>query len=271
MKTTITILMWLIAGAVMAAETVEPVSITIKRITNVNARTATLGNIAEIRGGDTASRQRFAKLDIADVPLNGTVVRVPRSQIEFRLQLANMKANTFELDGADEVILAFRPNSVSGEQVAAKAREALLKLLPETDREHLTQIQPVGLPFVIHAEPSETTITVLPHTNGPLKGHVQMDATVNVRGERKCMVPVFFDVKAPAAEPKDAGAVLVRVRQPVQMIVRLGAINVVAKGEALQDGKMGQSIRAKNLDSKKEVTGRVVGPNIVKVESGGGS
>lgn len=62
------------------------------------------------------------------------------------------------------------------------------------------------------------------------------------------------------------GATAVKSRSPVKMIVRLGSINVVANGEALQDGKIGDRIRVQNLDSKKVIVGKVTAPDTVEVE-----
>ena len=66
--------------------------------------------------------------------------------------------------------------------------------------------------------------------------------------------------------PVDAAGVLVRNRQAVKMTVRLGAVNVVANGEAQQDGKMGDRVRVQNVDSKKVVVGRVTGAGAVDVD-----
>lgn len=72
------------------------------------------------------------------------------------------------------------------------------------------------------------------------------------------------DVDRPPADPP-----AVRANQRVTLVVRLGAVNVTAAGEALQDGKVGEAVRVRNADSKKVVTGRVSGPGTVDVELGG--
>jgi flagellar basal body P-ring formation protein FlgA len=74
-----------------------------------------------------------------------------------------------------------------------------------------------------------------------------------------------FDLDPEAAG--DNGAA-VQARQPVKILARLGAVNIVATGEAMQEGRVGQIIRVQNLDSKKVVPGRVTGPGTVEVETG---
>jgi flagella basal body P-ring formation protein FlgA len=77
----------------------------------------------------------------------------------------------------------------------------------------------------------------------------------------------LIDFEGEATEPE--GAVVIKPKQIVKMVVPLGNVNVVARGEAMQAGKIGQAIRVQNVDSKKVVVGRVTGPDTVEVNPGG--
>jgi hypothetical protein len=67
-------------------------------------------------------------------------------------------------------------------------------------------------------------------------------------------------------EPAAEGPVVIKSRDRVKMFARIGPAAVLAAGEAQQDGRLGQSIRLRNIDSSKIVTGRVLGPGTVEVE-----
>jgi flagella basal body P-ring formation protein FlgA len=54
--------------------------------------------------------------------------------------------------------------------------------------------------------------------------------------------------------------------QRVTMVALGRGIRVSAVGEALAAGRQGETIRIKNLDSNKVVTGRVSGPQTVQME-----
>jgi flagella basal body P-ring formation protein FlgA len=71
------------------------------------------------------------------------------------------------------------------------------------------------------------------------------------------------------SESAGNGSVLVHARQPVKLLVRVGAMAIATTGEALQEGRLGQTVRVQNLDSKKVVSGRVTGQATVEVETGG--
>lgn len=53
-------------------------------------------------------------------------------------------------------------------------------------------------------------------------------------------------------------SVLVKRRDPVKMIARIGGMSIVATGEALQDGRLKEVIRMKNTESGAIVQGRVI-------------
>jgi hypothetical protein len=71
---------------------------------------------------------------------------------------------------------------------------------------------------------------------------------------------------AEATEPEVPIGPLVRVRDRVQMIAIIGHVCATTPGEALQDGRMGQTISVRNVDSNKTVSGRVVGKGQVEIE-----
>lgn len=84
-------------------------------------------------------------------------------------------------------------------------------------------------------------------------------------------VPALVQVKATTApSPSDTTAdqvpVQLKVRDQVRLVAKIGPVRVTALGEALQEGRVGQTIRVRNIDSNKIVSGRVVDRNIVEVE-----
>jgi flagella basal body P-ring formation protein FlgA len=59
---------------------------------------------------------------------------------------------------------------------------------------------------------------------------------------------------------------IVKMGAVVSVTVVSGDITLIAEGEARSNGAMGQTIRVMNLESKKEFTARVVGPDRVEVK-----
>jgi flagella basal body P-ring formation protein FlgA len=72
-------------------------------------------------------------------------------------------------------------------------------------------------------------------------------------------------------EPDDVetdtpAAIVIHQNDLVHLIATVGPLQVKTRGEAMQDGRVGQLIQVRNLDSKNTVTGRVVDRSTVEVE-----
>lgn len=71
---------------------------------------------------------------------------------------------------------------------------------------------------------------------------------------------------APAAtSPAAPAALLVRRGEHVQLSARIGAVTAQVEAEALQDGRLGETIRVRNLHSGRVQQGRVVRMGQVEV------
>jgi flagella basal body P-ring formation protein FlgA len=70
--------------------------------------------------------------------------------------------------------------------------------------------------------------------------------------------------------PLDVGSVefppTIKRGELVTIILRRGAIQLTAQGQALQDGLQGEAIRVRNSNSQRDILGKVVEPGVVRVE-----
>ena len=157
----------------------------------VSAKIVRLGDIAAINGGTPSQRQHLAQLDLLELHGARPAAVVPKDLVFYRLRLAGLDADQFQLIGSVQTRL-------------------------ELSRE----IPPPG--------PSLKT---------------DEDKTLGKE------------------EPP-----VVKSRDPVRLTVRVGGLRITALGEALQDGRVGQNIRVRNVDSNKMVTGRVLDRGLVEVD-----
>ncbi len=272
----------LVAVLLLAAPAVaaEPVVLTLSDRASPPAPVVTVGHVAKLVGGDAKTREKMAALDLTD---RGEGVVVSRKQVTYRLRLAGFDADAFVVSGADKTTLSVPKATLSTEKVVAVARVELAKALGKPLDEltiDLAQSVAVKLPEV--TDDDDVAVTAVPNSPTVRPGRNQMNVTVSVSGAKKITFPVYLTAvameasaeppapKAKAASGKFAAdAVLVRALQPVTMVVNTGGLRVSAVGEALQDGKVGQQIKVRNPDSKKVVTGTVVGANEVEVAVGG--
>jgi flagella basal body P-ring formation protein FlgA len=92
----------------------------------------------------------------------------------------------------------------------------------------------------------------------------ETESPVGQRAKRLIM-PLQIVTKSDVEPVEPDTPVVVKQRDAVQLVARAGDLIVTASGEALQDGRTGQMIRVRNVDSKTVVTGRVVSRSEVRV------
>jgi flagella basal body P-ring formation protein FlgA len=259
----------------------EPVVLTLSDRAAPPAPVVTVGHVATLNGGDAKVREKMAALDLTD---RGDGVVVSRRQLTYRLRLAGFDADAFVVTGADKTTLGVPKATLSVEKVVAVARVELAKALGKPLDEltiDLDQKVQIKLPEVM--DDDDVAITAMPNSPAVRPGRTQMNMTVSVNGGKKLQFAVYLTaavggveadpVSPPRAKPAGgkfaADAVVVRALQPVAMVATNGGLRVSVAGVAMQDGKVGQEIKVRNSDSKKIVTGTVVGANEVEIAVGG--
>src|SRR5262245_22181466 len=86
--------LFLCAGMSPAAAA-EVVVVTLRAAATAGGGEITVGDVAELHGGDAELRQRIERLDLADLPKPGRNVQVSREQVGFRLRLAGINPKQF--------------------------------------------------------------------------------------------------------------------------------------------------------------------------------
>jgi flagella basal body P-ring formation protein FlgA len=283
----IPLLLLLAPGAARAA---GPVVVALRDRASAPVAAVTVGDVAAVTGGDAAARDRIARLDLAELKARDPGVALTRRAVEYRLRLAGLDPAEVLVTGAERVTVTAARRAVTPDEVVNAARAELLRRLAvPADAVSAEPVAPVAvrLPEVPIGE--TPVIAAVPHAKAVGPGRNQMDVTISGGGEKLLALAVLFEVKpagaggkmpvpqdgvvpaggavpgTPAVKPA-AAEVAVKPRDRVTMVVRLGATNVTAVGEAQQGGAVGQVIPVQNVDSKKVISARVTGPGMVEVE-----
>ncbi len=275
---------WLLLLPALGAA--EPLVIELPPRANPPSCSITVGHVGKISGGTVHSRAKVGRIDLAEIGPKESTAVISRRQVEFRLRLAGYDEADFVVVGSERTTAHVVRRPIPADDVVAAAKTELLIRLnyPSADIAVTTLQNPsVKLPEV--AAEDDVQMIAVPHAGTVSLGRTQMDVSILVRGETRLSLPVFFETKllasAPAIQrvgavelkvPEVGKVVIVKLRQRVKMFAQIGDLRVETVGEAMQDGKFGQSIRVLNIDSKKTISARVTGPETVEVElAGGGS
>jgi flagella basal body P-ring formation protein FlgA len=293
------------ALAAQVAQSAEPVVVDIRAQTKLGFTIVTIGDVAQISGGEAAIRDRIAHLDLADLKPREQNLTITRRAVEYRLRIAGIDAAGVQVIGAERASVTLNRRTITSDEVVAAARTELLRGLSvprESVTVELARPIVVRLPEVATSDP--IIIAAAPHSKTVGIGRVKVDVDIYAGEEKLLSLGVDMEIKPlfrpadptgqfpgtstpPVNEPRaltsspviqasatspinptpiNPTTVLVRPRQQVMMLVHMGGLNVSAVGEAQQEGRLGQVIPVQNVDSKKTINAKVTGPGTVEIE-----
>jgi flagella basal body P-ring formation protein FlgA len=104
-----------------------PVRIALKPMAAARGKVATIADLADIEGGDEASRQRVAALDVVELKAVGAPEVLSQRLVQIRLLLAGVSSSLCEVTGADRVTVVRAPAGVPDKLVVDAIQAALSK------------------------------------------------------------------------------------------------------------------------------------------------
>lgn len=228
----------------------------------------TIGQAAKLTGGSAVVREKMARLDLVE---RTDAESISRKLIRNRLRLAGYDDADFTFGDAIGAV----PNGalLSPESVEEVAKQELIRRLGVAPSEVFVDVvKPVVVKLPTATAADVVELTAVPVSGAVKLGRTQVDVTIKVNGERKLTLPVFLQATASgvllAKAEKPADEVVVKAKQRVLMTAKVGELRVTAAGIAAENGKIGQSVRVENVDSKKVVTAVVTGPGTVEIDLG---
>lgn len=276
-------LLFAVLAAIAASQEVgaqpgeEPVSITLLAEAQVAADVVQIGQVARLDGGSPRLREALAKLDIAEWAKKEERLVVSREQVRYRLLLQGLSPRAFRLAGGPEKCLVRRSHGLSEDAIQRAASKALAEKHPGPAPK---LARPIVLPVLHLNDDDHIALDGKVVGRTPLGDRTRVEVDVLVNGLRRAVVLTEFEPAGPTAPgllkltahetaAKDAASeerILVKSRDRVKMVAMVGATWIVAAGEALQDGRRGETIRVRNVDSNKVINGRVAAAGLVEVE-----
>ncbi|MBX9582089.1 MAG: hypothetical protein K2X87_17425, partial [Gemmataceae bacterium] len=120
------LLLLLAAGVAYAA---GPVVVTLRDQASATTAAVTVGDVADVSGGDPTVRERIARLDLAEFKARDPGLTLTRRAVEYRLRLAGLDPAEVQVAGAERVTVTPARRAVTADEVVAAARAELLRRL----------------------------------------------------------------------------------------------------------------------------------------------
>jgi flagella basal body P-ring formation protein FlgA len=248
------------------------VTIALAQQTRLDDTIIYVDQIAKLSGGPTNLRQRLARMDVAEFKLGVEQVAISAEQVRFRILLAGIESSQFRITGAKQTIVQDSDDPIAVRRILAAAWQTARAKQPS-----IGQPRDIAAPALdLHPLDKVRLEAKIPSVT-PANGSTRVDVSVYVNGKMREIVPVAFEPPAkkmfdndlrPAAAltPKTKGEVLIKARTPVRIVAVVGPAQVVAKGEAQEDGRLGDLIRVRNIETNRTVNARVETKDVVVVE-----
>ena len=238
------VLLWCVAWFAALVVRAEPesaiVHIGLRAEVELHTGRIHIGDVADVSGGPLHLRQRIAGLDIDELVGMERETYITQRQVAYRLQLAGVDMQSVRLEGAPFVrvkLAAIQPASASRNNAGRVSSSPLQAGNAVTGFRAGTANHLVGgvRPASLSARPAADSV-----------------ATNQMRPNEHLSI----------SDP----VVLIKKGDLVRLMARVGPLEISTRGEALADGRLGQIIPVRNVDSKQTVHARVIKPATVKVE-----
>jgi len=201
-----------------------------------------IGDIADIRGGPAPRRLQIARLELEENASPGSELIISQRRVVYRIRLAGIHPDTVRIEGARMTRVRFKQtgsvSATSGDVVLVAARS----------------LQPGEL-----LSPSNTRTE---HRVGETNA-VSPNAAYGRAVSRNISPNQVIRAEHIASAEQTT---VIKKGEFVRMIARVGVLEISTRGEALADGKIGQVIPVRNVDSKQVVHARVLRPATVQVD-----
>lgn|GEM_PF-1990717 len=228
--------------ALAADATDGVVRIVLREEAELPAGRVALADVAEIVGGPAPLRTRLGRLELEENGDPGREMLISQRRVLYRLQLAGIDTGHFQLEGARLVRIKF-----TGAHGASAGRGDAVLVAART-------LQP--------GEMISSTNTRVEYRPNESSGVSPASAYGRAVSRTVPANQVIRSEHLVNTEP----TTVIRKGEFVRLLARVGPLEVSTRGEALADGKVGQVIPVRNVDSKQVIQARVLRAATVLVE-----
>lgn len=242
----------------------------------------TLADLADVSGGNAELRQRLLELDVADAKPGSEITN---RQIDIRLRLAGFQADEYVLAGASSVTGQTVPADRTADVLQTIRQELAKNFSVEPDEldvrltqgSESLQTRPSATRYEVFVPPGVKPGTVRLRVGWYRQEQflqatpVMVEATIRSADrtastfERE-RAPSRSPVRNPVSATVRQDEFIVQSRDVVRVVARKGKLRVTAsQAEALQRGRLGDTIRIRNLITQRIIVGKVISADEVQV------
>ena len=263
-----------------------PLTITLLPTAAVDDTTVFIDQIAKITGGSGQMRMRSGRLDVSEFAVFDDEIVITAEQVRFRMMLAGISPRDFRIEGESRVIVTEKADAISARRILAHAYSGLLqKLGAEASAVSIRINHEIFVPKLKLRATDRVVYQSIIATQPKREGKTRVDVAIAVNGSVREVIPLLLEtvvvgtlpiddrrpdtpIRLPSLpnmpEPRDRNPeVAVRNRDKVRLVVQIANTKIETRAEALEDGRLGEIIRVRNLTTGETRSVRIEGAGVV--------
>jgi len=125
------------------AVSANQVGIDIKDKVTLKEKTITISDISTVTGENVELVKKISNIELGRTPWPNNFRKVDKDFLRMRLRNSNVNLSDIVFNGAKAVTVSVEATKITGTEIAQKAREYLLSVLPVSDRETTIELERV--------------------------------------------------------------------------------------------------------------------------------
>lgn len=183
-------------GVVAAARAADEVVQVVVHPEAAAGELVSVGDVANLEGGNPALRRKIAALDLVDLRHPDLEATVLKQMIFYRIQLAGVEPGQFDVQGAEQVHVHRKEQQLTEKDLEAAARRCLAQHLPwPLENVQIRLAQPIQLPSLEHSPEASVRLEGELSPGASLVGHVRIEVVVFINDDPCVAIPVILNVR----------------------------------------------------------------------------
>ncbi len=171
------------------------IEVNLKDKVTLKEKAITFSDVSTVTGDDVNLVNKINEIEIGRTPWPNNVRRIDRDFMKMRLKSSSVNVSDVIFNNAKSVIVSVEYTKITGHEIAQKAKEYLLNVLPVADRE--TTMELVRLPNdqFVPRKRSEIDINVSLVDTSKDRGNIDLIVSATSNSIPLFKIPVYFKVR----------------------------------------------------------------------------
>ncbi len=171
------------------------IEINIKEKVTLEEKTITIGDISTITGDNLELVKKISNIKIGRTPWPNNFRKIDVDFLKMRLRTSNINLSDIVFNGARAVTISVEATKITGAEVAKKAEEYLLSVLPVANREITIELERIPGDQWVPRKRDEIVLDVSLVDSNKDRGNIKLIVSASSGTTQFFKMPIVFNVR----------------------------------------------------------------------------